>query len=524
MSGVLTLQMIEMHFSSRAVEVKANEEKETRQGLLSKPEDPIVNAPETREILELLAEVVSASQTFTRRLHGNDPSSVSLRDITRCLSVMKLFYKLPLPVVGKLPQLARSALLGVCFAYYFRLPNQATREEYLREIVRVCYSASASNLRVSGAQIDELLRKTIGMVTTPLKIPNGVARTPLFLENVFMLLTSIVCLVPIIVVGKPGSSKTLAMTMLRENLQKGVLSKGFADLKFRPLAFGSFQCSSDTRPEAIRILFEQATEEQLKADKSQQPTDFVVFLDEVSLAELSPHRPLKALHQPLETKMVAFAGLSNYELDAAKMNRVVIHRTPNHDRKSLLATAEQILDAQDAPWHLRPFLADVFARAIDVYEYLQDSFTLPVSGSSERIPFYGHRDIYGAVQFLCSHLQDLVSFDRTKWTTTLVNALLRNFGGQPIDRLKLGLQERLKDIPNAAELACDVSMLPFKLMRQNLDDVKRPVAKIEESKAEDKDSNEMKLESQVNRQQVPRHIMVMSYGDSVCSFSSTLRW
>jgi hypothetical protein len=51
----------------------------------------------------------------------------------------------------------------------------------------------------------------------------------------------------------------------------------------------------------------------------------VVVIDEIGLCELSPYNPLKVLHSLLEPNEavdeVAFLGISNWSLDASKMNR-----------------------------------------------------------------------------------------------------------------------------------------------------------------------------------------------------------
>ena len=60
----------------------------------------------------------------------------------------------------------------------------------------------------------------------------------------------------------------------------------------------SYQCSQLSTPESIKDVFKQAQ----KFQEKQDPTKFVsvVVLDEVGLAEDSPHLPLKALHPLLE--------------------------------------------------------------------------------------------------------------------------------------------------------------------------------------------------------------------------------
>lgn len=46
-------------------------------------------------------------------------------------------------------------------------------------------------------------------------------------------------------------------------------------------------------------------------------------IDEIGLAEISPHNPLKVLHETLEKEDIAVACISNWPLDASKMNRML---------------------------------------------------------------------------------------------------------------------------------------------------------------------------------------------------------
>jgi len=52
----------------------------------------------------------------------------------------------------------------------------------------------------------------------------------------------------------------------------------------------------------------------------------VLLLDEIGLAEHSPHMPLKTLHWILEKPSISVVGISNWELDASKKNRMVINK------------------------------------------------------------------------------------------------------------------------------------------------------------------------------------------------------
>ena len=71
-----------------------------------------------------------------------------------------------------------------------------------------------------------------------------------------------------------------------------------------------------------------------------------MLLDEVGLAEQSPHLPLKVLHKVLDEagQMEAVVGISNWALDAAKMNRAVVLSRPDPDVDDLRRTGVAIVE------------------------------------------------------------------------------------------------------------------------------------------------------------------------------------
>jgi len=60
---------------------------------------------------------------------------------------------------------------------------------------------------------------------------------------------------------------------------------------------------------------------------------YMILFDELGLADKSPTIPLKVLHHKLEydgtNEGVSFIGISNYTLDAAKINRALFLSVPN---------------------------------------------------------------------------------------------------------------------------------------------------------------------------------------------------
>jgi hypothetical protein len=164
--------------------------------------------------------------------------------------------------------------------------------------------------------------------------PPGCALNLALRENVF---TSLVCLMnklPVIIVGMPGCSKSLTIRLLASNLRglgsREEFFKNLPELQLFPYQGGE-ACTS----EGVLHVFERAKE---RARKNCIPC--IVF-DEIGLAELSIHNPLKVLHAELEVdqKKVAFIGISNWELDASKMARFLVIHRPIPDALDLIDTA-----------------------------------------------------------------------------------------------------------------------------------------------------------------------------------------
>jgi hypothetical protein len=77
-------------------------------------------------------------------------------------------------------------------------------------------------------------------------------------------------------------------------------------------------------------------------DKNTRNTKVVVIFDEIGLAERSPHNPLKVLHSLLEPPKVSTVGISNWALDASKMNRVITLSRTDPDMGDLETSAKAI--------------------------------------------------------------------------------------------------------------------------------------------------------------------------------------
>ena len=117
-----------------------------------------------------------------------------------------------------------------------------------------------------------------------------------------------------------------------------------------------FQGSESSNTEDVENLFKIA-KEKLKQNSTQEEIISMILFDELGLAEKSKKNPLKVLHSKLENsdkqkeekeekEEVSFVGISNYSLDAAKLNRALILSVPDLDQKlnDLLDTTRSIIE------------------------------------------------------------------------------------------------------------------------------------------------------------------------------------
>ena len=121
-------------------------------------------------------------------------------------------------------------------------------------------------------------------------LEDNIARNKALKENVFMMIVCIELRIPLFLVGKPGSSKSLAKIIVDDAMQ-GINARNqfFSKLKFAHMV--SYQCSPLSTPEGIVATFKQCAK--LQEANNEDKFVAVVVLDEVGLAEDSPKMPLK---------------------------------------------------------------------------------------------------------------------------------------------------------------------------------------------------------------------------------------
>ncbi len=257
-----------------------------------------------------------------------------------------------------------------------------------------------------------------------MKVGVGIARNEALRENLFMMLISVLNRIPIFVIGVPGSSKSLAMRLIQSNLRGPASANAFLR-RLPSVEVFPYQCSPQSTSQGIEQVFGSAG----RVAREAQNTVVVVLLDEVGLAEYSPHLPLKVLHKLLDEApgQQALVGISNWALDPAKMNRAVHLFRPTPTAADLAVTASGIVEGES----LRPYLKAMACAYHEVVEHQQHKYQ-----GETQADFWGLREFYSLVQKINHDMLKLRAVGEPEDLNLqqFVHSIQRNFGGRPVDQ------------------------------------------------------------------------------------------
>ncbi|XP_044312386.1 E3 ubiquitin-protein ligase RNF213 isoform X2 [Varanus komodoensis] len=385
--------------------------------------------PMSDDEIMTMTQVLFESQTYMRK-RNDECSFISLRDVERCVEVFKWFY-------------SRSELLMKHLEKYLAETKTAKgfsqRDPFIWSLVlsvSVCYHASLAKKEAYRRVISKILPspydnekeilEEIGLVQdlflngAPLR--ETIARNLALKENVFMMVICIELKIPLFLIGKPGSSKSLAKTIVADAMQgQAAYSELYKELKQIHLV--SFQCSPHSTPEGIINTFKHCS--RFQEGKNLKEYVSVVVLDEIGLAEDSPKMPLKTLHplledgcvddDPLPHKKVGFIGISNWALDPAKMNRGIFVSRGDPSKKELIESAKGICASERVILQKVEHFFPIFADAYEEICKIQNK------------EFFGLRDYYSLIKMAFALTK---RFKSTPGPRDLAEVVLRNFSGK----------------------------------------------------------------------------------------------
>ena len=423
-------------------------------------------------IEKFIVDEIIVCQNFIRKY--NDVSSVSLRELRRFNILFDFFvdYLKKKKEQNDIDIYTHSLCLCLYFCYYIRLSNNKLRKELEKEI---------KNFKMfKGKSYFDIIQKEKLFIASKVKIPLGIAKNSTLLENIFVLFVCIVNKIPLIICGKPGTSKSLSFQILYDSM-KGDRSEDEFFHNYPELLVFSYQGSKTSTSEAIEKVFKKArkcleknkdkenrkinenniilnkdilnnininndiinnnlinidkninqihnknifnnndintinkgNENIINNNKNEYKRKRIIhikdevipvfYFDEMGLAEDSPNNPLKVIHSELEyddnEQKIAFVGISNWRLDASKMNRTIFLGVPPLEEQDLVETAREISHNLDI--EISSKYKELFSFLVKTYcEYKE--FTKKTTQSE----FHGLRDFYhlikNAMQYLLS--------------------------------------------------------------------------------------------------------------------------
>ena len=333
-----------------------------------------------------------------KRIIQNDIDIIDIYDFYSKKNDIEIFY------------IALNLSLYIC--YYLRLPNKKSREELCSQIDKNKYF-SYNFLKIPEMELNFLIKN--------FTVPEGIAKNKALKENLFLLFFCIINKIPLIICGKPGRSKTLSFKIL-QNSMKGPLSQNSFCQNYPELLSLKIQGSLNTTSDEITKIFERGRNFQLiNPDKL-----WVIFMDEMGLAEISENNPLKVMHAELENEKnkIAFVGISNWFIDASKMNRVIYNVVQEPDEDDLIETGKEIAKSYEI-------------KGENICQKYDKFIKKKKSDNDKNQYFHGSRDFYSLIKSVVNDiiindkkLNELNMEEKNKLLNKIcVKNIMRNFGG-----------------------------------------------------------------------------------------------
>ena len=401
-----------------------------------------------KKIHKFAKDMIVCAQNFIRK--RNDVSSVSLREIRRFNIFYEFFFKYLInkkeieshnsqidggEVFYKSSDMYSlqiySVILSVFVCYYLRITDSKTRKELKDELNKIL-----KNFDEKSREIDflDIPLKEEQYIVDNIQLEKGIAKNRALLDNIFSLFTAINSKVPIFIVGKPGCSKSLSVQLINKSM-KGSSSNSPLFRTLPRIILNSYQGSMGSTSQGVKKIFDLARKKFTNLKEEDKKNNIsMIYFDEMGLAEHSPNNPLKVIHSELEydlnegDKKIAFVGISNWALDASKMNRGIFLSIPDPELDETKETALIIGKSYDD--NLANLYKGFFESFGEIYykykKYLNKHYNQ--DGKNE---FHGNRDFYHLVKIASRELIKIKNslIDEHVLQGIAISSIERNFGG-----------------------------------------------------------------------------------------------
>ena len=378
------------------------------------------------EVHPLMVKAFLKSQEIIREKNGKE--SVSLREIRKFLIIYKFMYK----DFKKKQNLQISnenendeSKLKLDFTFYQKTRKEEIIHKYAISVgIFICFyirlqlqdkpNFESELLEILDLQLLEYPEKLQNELVQNIEFERGIAANNILKLNLFITFIGILTRIAVFLVGPPGCSKTLCMNLIKKSMQ-GVNSQNQFWKQYPQLIVTSFQGSLTCTSNAIKKSFDHAFNT-LEKWKKKNPIDnnninngndiiSLVFIDEIGLCELSPSNPLKVLHSFLELDYknkndrdkIAFVGISNWKLDASKMNRGIYLNvsSPENNENDMIQTAKELCSVYNKNF----YIDDINQKLINSLSKVVYRYKKKLNDISDiNRNFHGTRDFYNLIK------------------------------------------------------------------------------------------------------------------------------
>ena len=368
-----------------------------------------------------------------------------------------------------------SIKLSIYLCYYLALPNKKYRK-YRKEFVLRMNKVFGDNF----LEVPEQEKKYIANNIT---IEPGIAKNRMLLENLLALFACINTKIPLFIIGKPGSSKSLSVELVYKEM-KGIYSENSLFKSYPKLFYSNFRGSN---PEEFHKTLNLARKVLKNKDDSNKNIS-MIHLKEIGLYEDSLFNELNALNSEIEYNYkqsdgrIAFVGTSNFIFDYNKIEEGILLLIQPYDKEELDNTSLNIAESYNEK--LANDHKDLFIALTDSYFEYKDILE---NQYSDKKDFHGNYDFYYLIKTAMRLQEKYKNIPDSKIDENMkkeigIISIERNFGGLNIN------------ISNEIKPAMEIMKQNFMKRFSNLDiNYKYDIKKIIYENIKDKNSRHLLL-------------------------------
>ena len=374
---------------------------------------------------------------------------------------------------------AYSIIVSVFVCYYLRITDNKTRNLLAGELTKKIQEYNRINNK-SLKEFTYLPKQEELFIIKNIELEKGIAKNRALLDNIFSLFIAINNKVPIFIVGKPGCSKSLSVQLINKAM-KGSSSNNLLFKRFPKILLNSYQGSMGSTSQGVKKVFNKARKamKKLKGEEKKKNIS-MIFFDEMGLAEHSPNNPLKVIHSELEydlntgDKKVAFVGISNWVLDASKMNRGMYLSIPDPEEEDIKITSYTIGESYDETLALEN---KTLYENLGMSYFKYKNYLKKEHNKDGKEDFHGNRDFYHLIKNVARNILNIGTkqIDKHILDNISIKSIERNFGGLQFDDIsKTTSLDKFKNIfiQYYQNIVMDNKYEVLERIKDNLNDLK----------------------------------------------------